>query len=205
MPALSIYTTRLKKLHCLILKKILSEAVSSGLLQMGFSSEAAKICKNRILPSFHPGLTFGGVILPHMRAKIIFVFALYLFVLTNSGFALGELQYVETVPSTGSFPIVQNNSAASLLLDTNDFPGVVIAANNLRTDISRVSGLVPEMVNASNPGRSPIIIGTLGKSALIDQLVGAGKIDVSPIQGKWESFLVQVVPQPMPEIGRAHV
>jgi hypothetical protein len=45
----------------------------------------------------------------------------------------------------------------------------------------------------------------LGKSALIDQLVRTGKIDVSSIEGKWESFLIQVVPQPAPGVDNALV
>lgn len=36
-----------------------------------------------------------------------------------------------------------------------------------------------------------IIIGTIGKSAEIDALAAAGKIDVSAIDGKWESFTIQ--------------
>ena len=45
-----------------------------------------------------------------------------------------------------------------------------------------------------------IIIGTLGKSRIIDDLVKAGKIDTSQIAGKWESFFLQVVPNPLPDV-----
>lgn len=38
-----------------------------------------------------------------------------------------------------------------------------------------------------------IIIGTIGKSAEIDALAAAGKIDISEIEGKWESFTIQEV------------
>ena len=40
------------------------------------------------------------------------------------------------------------------------------------------------------------MIGTLGHSALIDRLVKEGKIDASAIQGKWESFIIEVVLHP---------
>src|SRR5262249_39092180 len=50
-----------------------------------------------------------------------------------------------------------------------------------------------------------ILIGTLGKSPLIDRLVADKKIDTTPIAGKWESFLIQVVPNPFPGIESALV
>lgn len=134
--------------------------------------------------------------------RLTFVF--YLVAITYNGKALDTLQYVETVPSKKSFPIVEKNAAANLFVDTNDFPGVIIAANNLSKDISRVTGVVP-VNDESNPGANPIIIGTLGKSEIIDRLVREKKIDVSPIAGKWESFLIQVVPKPLPGIQKALV
>src|SRR5690606_11291389 len=48
-------------------------------------------------------------------------------------------------------------------------------------------------------------IGTVGHSALLDQLVKAGRIDVSEIEGKWEAHLNQVVDNPWPGIERALV
>ncbi len=56
-----------------------------------------------------------------------------------------------------------------------------------------------------NPGASPILIGTLGRSPLIDTLVREHKIDVSPIAGKWESWLMQVVAKPFPGVTQAFV
>ena len=50
-----------------------------------------------------------------------------------------------------------------------------------------------------------ILIGTVGKSPLIDQLVRAGKIDVSGIRGKWESFFLQTVANPLPGVDSALV
>jgi hypothetical protein len=54
-------------------------------------------------------------------------------------------------------------------------------------------------------GADVVIVGTLGKSALIDGLVAAGKLDVSTIRGKWEGYLLQTVDRPMPDVGRALV
>src|SRR5580658_1136132 len=140
-----------------------------------------------------------------MRGKILSALFVCLLVSICSGFALDGMQYIETTPSKNSFPVVQANSAATLCVDTNDFAGVIIAANNLQTDISRVTGIVPAMANAATPGVNPIIIGTIGKSAMIDQLVREGKIDVSPIAGKWESYFIEVVPKPFPGVKKALV
>jgi hypothetical protein len=71
----------------------------------------------------------------------------------------------------------------------------------LQTDIGRVTGREPILSsNQETRGPRTILIGTIGKSPLIDGLVGAHKIDVSSIVGKWESFSVQVVPNPLPGV-----
>jgi hypothetical protein len=108
-------------------------------------------------------------------------------------FALGEFQYVSSQFTGGSFPLASNGVAASIYVDTNDFWGVARAAGDLQTDLRRVTGLVPAMVHDEKELAAPtIIIGTLGKSRVLDQLIKDGKLDASRIVGKWESFLVQV-------------
>src|SRR5580698_11342081 len=134
------------------------------------------------------------------------VIACFLLACSRTAFGLGDAPYVETSPSRGAFPIVQNNSAAEIVLDTNDFPGVLIAGGNLRTDISRVTDVVPIMLhNEPDRGAIPILVGTLGRSEWIDRLVREHKLDVSPIAGKWESWLTQIVPRPFPGVSKALV
>lgn len=50
-----------------------------------------------------------------------------------------------------------------------------------------------------------IIAGTIGQSTVIDQLVKSNKIDISMIKGKWESFISQVVKNPLPGVDKALV
>jgi hypothetical protein len=120
--------------------------------------------------------------------------------------ALGQVQCVESARSRDSFPICAANSPAVISVDTNDFAGVVRAANDLRTDVFRVTGRTPQIVSAGgNPGANVILIGTIGKSEIIDRLVREKKIDASEITGKWESFFLQVVPKPFPGIESALV
>lgn len=53
--------------------------------------------------------------------------------------------------------------------------------------------------NYSEPdaGNTKIIVGTIGHSELIDKLVKDRKLDVSKIKGKWESFVSQLVKDPI--------
>ena len=120
--------------------------------------------------------------------------------------ALGQTQYVETTRSRGSFPVCAANSVAAICVDTNDFAGVLIAANNLQGDISHVTGMASKISNGeNNSGPNAILIGTIGKSEIIDRLIREKKIDVSRISSQWESFFLQVVHGPCPGIKNALV
>ena len=50
-----------------------------------------------------------------------------------------------------------------------------------------------------------IIAGVVGQSAVIDELVRAGKIDVADLAGQWEAYRQIVVDQPFPNVPRALV
>jgi len=124
----------------------------------------------------------------------------------RSAFALGQPQYVETQRSDGCFAICADETVAAISVDADDWPGVVRAAGDLRSDISRVTGKTPATLSGKNiSGANVILVGTIGKSEIIDRLVREKKIDVSPIAGKWESSFIQVVPRPFPGIDNALV
>lgn len=104
------------------------------------------------------------------------------------------------------FSIVSAGTTASIHYHEKDAAVVGIAARALRDDIERVSGSIPVLSTGAPPaGSTPILIGTLGHSPLIDSLVAAGKLDVSKIKGHWESYLAAVVADPLPGIARALV
>ncbi len=120
-------------------------------------------------------------------------------------FALGEAGYVGTDSVQNSFALYDGKSA-TILVDTNDWPGVTRAANDLAADINRVTGQRPQFFNQpKSTGKNVVIVGTIGKSEFIDQLIREKKIDASEIAGKWESFFLQVVPTPFPGIENALV
>ena len=120
--------------------------------------------------------------------------------------AIGQAQYVTTAPEAGAFAVVAGKRAANLYVDANDWPGVARAAGDLQADIGRVSGSDAKLVrDADSLGASAIIIGTIGKSAVIDRLIQDKKIDAGAIAGKWETFFLQTVAHPLPGVESALV
>jgi len=119
----------------------------------------------------------------------------------RAAFALGQEQYVATIPSQGSFPIVQEKTAATIYVDANDYAGVARAGGGLGADVNRVTGLSPAMIHDENSlAENTILIGTIGHSQIIDRLIREKKIDVSAIEGKWEAFFLQTVSNPLPGV-----
>jgi hypothetical protein len=113
---------------------------------------------------------------------------------------------IEAVKTTDGFTMVENNLAAPLWVDANDFPGVLRAAGDLQQDVARVTGVTPPVSHADGAAApNTIIIGTIGKSSIIDKMVSDHAIDVSAIAGQWESFLIQVVAKPAPGVASALV
>ena len=113
---------------------------------------------------------------------------------------------VSTADSNGAFILARPGQVAALFVSYGDWPGVQRAVRDLQGDIRKVTGSLAPVAHAgSAPGAQEIIVGTIGRSALIDSLASAGKIDVGSIRGKWESYLIQVVENPMPGVPRALV
>ncbi|RZK46912.1 MAG: glycosyl hydrolase, partial [Hymenobacter sp.] len=118
-----------------------------------------------------------------------------------------EASYIAGQQTTGSFPLVAGGQAAPLYLGADEWPGVQRAAHDLQADINRVTGRTPTLRTvAPTAGQQPVVlVGTLGHSALIDELVRGGKLDAGALRGKWEKFVVQAVDNPLPGVARALV
>lgn len=112
--------------------------------------------------------------------------------------------YVSFAPGPGRFPLVAQKKTAPLVVNTADFPGVVRAVSDLQADIERVTRIKPSIFTDRLPQEdTAVIIGTIGRSPLIDSLVKSGKLDVTGIAGRWETWLTQAVEQPLPGIRQA--
>jgi hypothetical protein len=110
---------------------------------------------------------------------------------------------------TSGFPIVTGGKAAPILASGDDWPGVHIALSSFASDINAVAGVAPSISNWTQswtPGTdAPVIVGTLGHSALIDTVVKNAAIDVSALQGKWEAFWAGEVANALPGVAKAYV
>ena len=114
--------------------------------------------------------------------------------------------YIITTKLAGSFTISEFGKTAPIVISNDEFPGVIRIAGYVQEDLLKVTGEKPELLIGTVPSSGEFIIaGTLGKSTLIDQLVKSKKIDVSDIQGKWESTLTQVVDNPFPGVKKVLV
>ncbi|WP_255702673.1 glycosyl hydrolase 115 family protein [Antarcticibacterium sp. 1MA-6-2] len=143
-----------------------------------------------------------------MTAQFKYTIILFMFLSVlgmNSGLYAQE-SYITTSEETGYFPLVSVNGTAAIYIDQDDFKGVHRVAEDLQKDIERVTGKLPELKTVAEVSTGMlIIVGTLGKSKLIDELVKTRKIGVSEIEGKWETFAIQVVENPFPGVKQAFV
>lgn len=114
--------------------------------------------------------------------------------------------YVSFKKQKQAFPIASNGKVASIFVSEHDYSGVIKATQNLQSDIEKVTALKPSFSTTTLPvQQSVIIVGTLGKSQQIDELIAHQKIDVSALKNKWETYHIQVVDHPFPTIEKALV
>jgi hypothetical protein len=73
------------------------------------------------------------------------------------------------------------------------------------SDVTAVTGNSPTILHSltDSSKKNVILIGTIGRSPLIDRLIAAHKLDVSTIRGHWESSVTQVVNRPFPGVDSA--
>jgi hypothetical protein len=115
--------------------------------------------------------------------------------------AAPDLSWVTSGYRNGDFKLVSGVSAADILIAPDDFKVVRIAADNLAMDVERVTGQKPSVnVEATGLSDHVVMVGTLGKSALIERLVHEGKLDVTQLRGQWESFVIATVHNPLPNV-----
>ena len=104
----------------------------------------------------------------------------------------------------GGFVLVEPGSVPTIVVDAADAAVVRHAADDLADDIKTVTGQ-SAAVAAAPAGKTAILVGTLGQSPLIDQLLKAKKVDVSRLSGAWESFVIATVERPLPGVDKALV
>ena len=86
--------------------------------------------------------------------------------------------------------LVNGNNKVEIYMDANDCRGVSYAANALVKDIRNVSG---SQATITSNRKATILVGTIGHSAAIDQLVKQKRINGNLLKGKREKFIITVV------------
>lgn len=107
--------------------------------------------------------------------------------------------------SQKSFPLATKNKAATIIYDPQDAEVVGIAVEALKSDIKQVTGIETTSASAISSKTYPVIIGTLGKSAIIDQLAKSKKIQTVRILHQWETFCISLVSSPVKGVDQALV
>ncbi|MDI7776677.1 glycosyl hydrolase 115 family protein [Asticcacaulis sp. EMRT-3] len=110
---------------------------------------------------------------------------------------------IEEAPSRDAFPLVSGGRAAPVWQDDHDYKGVLRAITDLAVDIEKVTGSRPGVTLTPVNSGHVVIVGTLGKHAAIDRLAAEGKLDVSDLKGRWESFVITTITNPFPDISKA--
>ena len=109
-------------------------------------------------------------------------------------------------PGAGDLIMADSKIVPAIFIETNDEPAVIRATGDLADDFERVTGTKPEIKNQSSPdGKIRVIIGTIGKSEIIDQLAAEGKLATNGVSGEWESYVLQIVKNPLPGVNAALV
>ncbi len=99
---------------------------------------------------------------------------------------------------TERFCIANKGITAGIIVDENDWKGVIRAAHNLGDDVRKVTGFPSQvsLLSSDSPRMKlpkSIIVGTIGKSRIIDSIIKQKKLDVRKVKGQWESYIIDVV------------
>ena len=137
------------------------------------------------------------------RSLLAAICLMFSFLGTNAD----ELQVV-TSPVDGCFAIAGSTTAdkAIVLYDDQDAEVVKTVIDCLLSDLKAVTKKTfTKYKTEPTTLKNPIIVGTIGQSSHIDGLIADGKIDVSDVEGKWETFGMQVIDNPMEGVAKALV
>ena len=128
--------------------------------------------------------------------KAICFFCSLLVMLPICGNNVADFPKVSEKALTNWFPLGE----ATICTDASDYKVVNIAAQMLADDVERVTSARSTIVSATTLKKlhhgATVIVGTIGHSRIIDELVRQKAIDVSAVKGKWESYIVTTVNRP---------
>lgn len=95
--------------------------------------------------------------------------------------------------------LLNANNQVEIYMDTNDCKGVSYTAHALLKDIKSVSGATATLTSdagflkKADTVRPAILVGTIGHSAAIDQLIKQKRINGNLLKGKREKFIITLI------------
>lgn len=117
---------------------------------------------------------------------------------------------LQAAQKEGAFAIAAKDTAVDLYVDKNgtDYDGLSLVAESVAEDIalvSKASAKANVVSSADQLKEYAIIAGSVGNNDVIDGLIRAGKLNVSAIQNKRETYQIQVVQNPVGRVKKAVV
>jgi|GEM_PF-6298659 hypothetical protein len=120
--------------------------------------------------------------------------------------AMAQVTLVKSSGRANEFSLINRKGNAQLYVDEQDFEVVKKAAGLFSDDVRKVTGKTIKTGTIKNKLASNILlVGTLGHNELIDKLVAKNKLDITALENRWESFLIEVVRNPLPGVNKALV
>lgn len=126
--------------------------------------------------------------------------------LLSSSAVLAQVSLSQNCSGSNVFNLVDKKDKACVYYDAKDFEVVKTTAGLFANDVREVSGqLLGVATTKEKPQKNCIIIGTLGHNEWIDKMIANKKLDVENLNNRWESYLVQLVHNPLPGVDKALV
>ena len=119
---------------------------------------------------------------------LVFVFSANIFAIDHPGITKPDCH-------SAGFVLIENGQPAPIIVSFSDNKAVMHAVKDLQNDFMMVSGVKPQLCESVVSDRA-IIVGSL-ESELIQSLVSKGVLDVTPLQGCNEKYLMTFVSNPM--------
>lgn len=104
------------------------------------------------------------------------------------------------------FPLVSEKTLATVAIDSADYISVQTTGRLFAEDVERVTGKKPALVSSkSKLADYVVIVGTIEKNQLIQELVKSKKLNIESLQNQWESYTIQTIDNPFPGVKQALV
>ena len=107
-----------------------------------------------------------------------------------------QVPLISKTPSPGYLFLHGEGRPAEIVWDEGDYDVVKIAARGLMKDLLAVTGESGIEASGHSHSQRRIIIGSLDGSSLIKRISRSNSLDLSPLEGAWESFVIKTIKDP---------